>query len=55
MNPSKAKRRANKHKHRDQAARRKLSVEIGCGKTSGTAGVAGIDAGASCSQARIAG
>ncbi len=27
MNPSKAKRRANKHKHRDQAARRKLSVE----------------------------
>ena len=27
MNPSKAKRRANKHKHRDQAARRKSSVE----------------------------
>ena len=27
MNPSKAKRRANKHKHRDQAARRKSVAE----------------------------
>ena len=27
MNPSKAKRRANKHKHRDQAARRKSAAE----------------------------